>query len=51
MQQIVSVDSKSPKGALFGAQMGTLKKGVILPPFRWGSEIGSKVEDLGSIRL
>ena len=38
------------KGALFWSPNGTLKKGSFLPPFRWGSEIGSKVEVLMVLR-
>ena len=45
MQQIVSVDSKSPKRIHFGAQMGTHKKGSFYP-ISVGSEKGSKVEAL-----
>ena len=43
MQQIVSVDSKSPKRSPFGAQMGgPLKKGSFYP-ISVGSEKGSKL--------
>ena len=51
MQQIVSVDSKSPKRSPFGAQMGgPLKKGSFYP-ISVGSEKGSKVEALDGIRI
>ena len=50
MQQNRFRSLKETKRALFGPFLGTSKKGSFLPPFRWGSEIGSKVEVLMVLR-
>ena len=41
---------ESKKEPFFGVQMGPIN-GVILPPFRWGSEKGSKVEVFDGLRI
>ena len=40
---------ESKKEPFFGVQMGPIKRGHFTP-FRWGSEIGSKVEVLMVLR-
>ncbi len=51
MQQNCFRSLKETKRALFGPFLGTLKKGVILPPFRWGSEKGSKLMFFDGLRI
>ena len=50
MQQNRFRSLKETKRALFGPFLGTLKKGSFTP-FRWGSEIGSKVEVFDGLRI
>ncbi len=44
------MDSKSPKRTLFGAQMGTSKKGSFYP-ISVGSEKGSKLRFFDGLRI